>query len=264
MCTLPSRSSLLSMTLALAFVLLMAGNARGETVLSVNTVTGASFGETSTVDLWLTGIDGEVVGWLVDLEYDPTQLEILDVATDGTISVSCAAFWNAEFSEGVLRIATACTFPIEDGGLLVRLAVTPAGVFPDGTAIPLVVRRAILNEIQSVDVTVDGTVIIGGITSVDGPHQNFVSVDVFPNPARSGSVVTFSLGARAGARDARVEIYDLRGRRVTEALATQPDGSGWTAFWVADTPRGSLAGGVYLYRITTRDTVRRGRITIVP
>jgi len=82
-----------------------------------------------------------------------------------------------------------------------------------------------------------------------------------PNPAPGPTVVHYTLGRRL---EARLRVYDLRGRLVSETeLGVQPPGShawGWDG---RDTDGRRVAQGTYLVELRTPDGVDRSKVTIL-
>ncbi len=80
---------------------------------------------------------------------------------------------------------------------------------------------------------------------------------VYPNPAGSAATISYSLPASA---DVRLEIFDLRGRRVRSLFSGAQAGGPHSLAWDGtDDNRGRLGRGVYLARLRTggRDSLSR-------
>lgn len=78
----------------------------------------------------------------------------------------------------------------------------------------------------------------------------------FPNPVRSSTTISFTLSIPG---EVRLEVFDLTGRRVTTLVdAHQSAGEHAVLFDTA-----GLANGVYLYRLTTPDTVLTRRLVVL-
>ena len=69
----------------------------------------------------------------------------------------------------------------------------------------------------------------------------------FPNPARGGTRIAYSLAA---AGDVRLAIYDVRGRRVRSLLQRREEPGHHEIFWDGRNDHGSpCAAGSYFYRL---------------
>jgi len=88
------------------------------------------------------------------------------------------------------------------------------------------------------------------------PVAAITGLRAWPNPFNPSTEIVFALGADAAA--ARVDLYDVRGRRV-ETLHAGPLSAGAHRFvWQ---PRG-LASGVYLYRGAAAGMVASGKVVL--
>ena len=88
------------------------------------------------------------------------------------------------------------------------------------------------------------------------PVAAITGLRAWPNPFNPSTEIVFALGADAAA--ARVDLYDVRGRRV-ETLHAGPLSAGAHRFvWQ---PRG-LASGVYLYRVAAAGMVASGKVVL--
>lgn len=87
-------------------------------------------------------------------------------------------------------------------------------------------------------------------------------VAVSPNPCTGGTVRFDFYLAEAG--NVRLEIFDVRGRRVARVL-DEPRSVSWnSAFWRAGSvPETGSNSGVYFYRLTTRTGSASGKVTII-
>jgi hypothetical protein len=78
----------------------------------------------------------------------------------------------------------------------------------------------------------------------------------FPNPARETTTIAFAL-AEAG--DVTLEVFDLSGRKV----ATVEEGYRSAGENEATLDTGTLAAGVYIYRLRAGDKVAAKRLAVV-
>ena len=107
----------------------------------------------------------------------------------------------------------------------------------------------------SVIVNQDGTVSVG-----PSPDVDFLAAAV-PNPVRGRTSIRFGL-ARAG--DARLELYDLAGRRVrTLASGTMPAGPSAAQWDGRDQGGRTVAAGVYFVRLATAARVFHSRVVVL-
>ncbi|MEL7362961.1 MAG: T9SS type A sorting domain-containing protein, partial [Bacteroidota bacterium] len=79
---------------------------------------------------------------------------------------------------------------------------------------------------------------------------------VYPNPVSTTATVGFTLPT---AEDARVEVFDLLGRRV----ATLTDGFRAAGEHTVTLDASALPGGVYVVRLATPSTTLAERVTVV-
>ncbi len=85
-----------------------------------------------------------------------------------------------------------------------------------------------------------------------------------PNPFRGATAIVFALSARAGAGGARLEVFDVSGRRVATLLDRAASAGPHTIAWDGrGDAGGALPSGVYLARLTTRDGVASRRLVML-
>ncbi len=94
----------------------------------------------------------------------------------------------------------------------------------------------------------------------DGPARGALAVATWPNPARAGVDVRFAL-ARGG--PAKVEVFDVRGRRIA-ALGDADFGAGvhelrWDG---RDASGGRAAPGLYLVKVASGEVVARAKVVL--
>jgi plastocyanin len=107
-----------------------------------------------------------------------------------------------------------------------------------------------------------GTVTVTSVTSVPaGSQRDALRLAAAPNPALDGTSLSFRV-TRAG--EARVDVYDLTGRRVRElfrgALAPGAQSVRWDG---RDDRAAALPSGVYLMRLDAPDGAAFTRVTLL-
>ncbi|MBK9764025.1 MAG: T9SS type A sorting domain-containing protein [Flavobacteriales bacterium] len=108
-------------------------------------------------------------------------------------------------------------------------------------------------------VTIDCQTAQGGGASSMGT-QNGGALTMYPNPNR-GDLVTIALSeVAADVNTVSVDIYDLRGQRVTARTIAVQDGYLNTVIDL----QGDLAGGMYMVNITAGDKTYTERLVIQP
>ncbi len=91
--------------------------------------------------------------------------------------------------------------------------------------------------------------------SVDDPYQDVSSevpvIDLYPNPVRYNSQVTFSVTATRETKEFKIEIYNIKGQLVKE-LSPDPGFSGREIVWNGLNSQGKrISSGVYFARLET-------------
>lgn len=122
----------------------------------------------------------------------------------------------------------------------------------DGADVPSIAKWVHLDDPGATDISQPNL----GIPQQFALHQNE------PNPAASSTVIRFDLPRES---PARIEVFDLLGRRV----ATVTDGSfpagSHTAEWNLRDPSGTrVRPGVYVYRLTAGQLRAKGKMSVVP
>lgn len=100
----------------------------------------------------------------------------------------------------------------------------------------------------------------GSVTGIpgDGGDAAGVPLRVWPNPARSGSHIAFTL-AEAG--PVRVDVFDVAGRAVRTLLEGQLDAGDHQISWEGRDDRGvAVPSGVYFLRVLSSDGERHSRV----
>ncbi len=92
--------------------------------------------------------------------------------------------------------------------------------------------------------------VVAAASAVDG-------IRAFPNPVVAGTNFEFSLSNRAAAR---LDIFDVTGRRVANVLNDEMEAGRHTVAW---TPEAALPAGTYFYRLETGASPAMGRIVVV-
>ncbi len=106
------------------------------------------------------------------------------------------------------------------------------------------------------------TVIVGdGIVSVgDQPNQLIPTITASPNPFNPRTEIKFWLPEQC---QARLSLFDLRGRLIRELLNGTVPGAWTTVPWDGKTEEGLAApSGVYIYRLDTNREKLSGRMTL--
>ncbi|MBT8402039.1 MAG: T9SS type A sorting domain-containing protein, partial [Rhodothermia bacterium] len=95
-------------------------------------------------------------------------------------------------------------------------------------------------------------------TAVERPQRpEAVQVDVFPNPS-SGDVSIFVASSKSAA--ARIEVFDVMGRRIPAPVRRVTNADGYSTFvWNAS----QTAAGIFVVRATVGNTVATRRLVIV-
>lgn len=90
------------------------------------------------------------------------------------------------------------------------------------------------------------------------PNRTQLSV-AYPNPLNSSTTIAFSIPEKAGKVSARLEVFDLTGRKVSTLANGQFDAGFYSAEWhpIEGTP-----DGMYIYRLTTSDEVLGGKMIL--
>lgn len=86
----------------------------------------------------------------------------------------------------------------------------------------------------------------------------------YPNPFNSSTLIRISVPAGHAATAARLEIFDLRGRRVRQLFAGEAGAGHYLARWDGCDAVGLPApSGIYFYRFTLDSEVVEGRLSLV-
>jgi hypothetical protein len=97
-------------------------------------------------------------------------------------------------------------------------------------------------------------------TPPSGKPMSFGLFQNYPNPARDGTVIKFTLAARA---EVELAVYDLSGRRVaTVAKDSRDAGVYEERYSLADDGGKPLPAGVYLYRLTAGADVATKKMVV--
>ena len=91
---------------------------------------------------------------------------------------------------------------------------------------------------------------VAGVSATPGPPDFLDRVRVTPNPFNPRTWITFEL---AEPTQVRVDVIDLRGRRVRTLAAGVLEGSQRLVWQGRDEQGGDAPSGVYLFRVTTPD-----------
>jgi hypothetical protein len=99
-------------------------------------------------------------------------------------------------------------------------------------------------------------------TPPSGKPMSFGLFQNYPNPARDGTIIKYTLPARA---EVELAVYDLSGRRVaTVAKDVRDAGVCEERYSLTDDGGKPLPAGVYLYRLTAGSDVAAKKMVIVP
>jgi hypothetical protein len=106
-------------------------------------------------------------------------------------------------------------------------------------------------------VDTDGTAHLSKIVTIDRTLETAELLGTYPNPARTQATVRLAI-PEAAAADARLQLYDVLGRRVRSVDLGQKPGR---QVWTLDV--GGLASGVYFLRLRAGDATKTQRLTVV-
>jgi hypothetical protein len=100
------------------------------------------------------------------------------------------------------------------------------------------------------------------LTVIGGKGSSTTAADVWPNPLNPRGILAFEMG-RDGA--ARVELFDVRGRRIATLLDQPALVAGRHEIPIngTDSRGGRLGSGIYYYWVTTPDGQVNGRLAIL-
>jgi len=220
---------------------------RGESVAGQATALTASqlqlpkAGEFMTVDLKVENVT-DLCGALLNLGYDPDQLELIDVENGGFLNGQSGSLFFHRDGEGWLEVAAT------------RLDKQNPGV--DGSG---VVARAIFRILGenagefdlNYDLrSSDGTVLARGARNAgafEGGPVGFKLYAPKPNPAHGSGNVVFSIPA---ATHVSLEVYDVSGRQLRSLVNGRREaGFHVASFDGRDAAGNLLPAGVYFYRL---------------
>ena len=140
---------------------------------------------------------------------------------------------------------------------------------------PLPLSTLTTDEIESIEVLLDGAVEIYGPEAVNGvvlitttsgrfaagsegaQAEEFAVRSVYPNPSLGPATLTYDLPESA---EIRLEIYDLLGRLVSRTEAGTVDAG---VELQLEIPAASLSAGTYVYRLMADFRSDTGRFTVV-
>jgi hypothetical protein len=92
---------------------------------------------------------------------------------------------------------------------------------------------------------------LGSLQTTVAPPRDYALAQNYPNPFNPTTVIEYTLPAEA---DVRLEIFDIRGRRVRTLDAGPRDAGRYVKIWDGRDDQGSeVASGVYLYRLRSAD-----------
>jgi hypothetical protein len=111
-------------------------------------------------------------------------------------------------------------------------------------------------EVDAISIRVPGSAVGVGDLPPGGP-----TVRVVPSPMRGPGTIAFT-STREGA--ARIEVFDLSGRRVAKLLDTPRIGAGRHSVGLGRGGPDALSAGVYLYRVSLDEAVLSGRFVLLP
>ena len=100
----------------------------------------------------------------------------------------------------------------------------------------------------------DFTLIYGTANGVDEPDLG-AAVNIYPNPAKNAATVSYTVTSTA---QVNLSIYDINGRKVLSPVnELQEPGTYTIPFDLL-----MLANGIYIYRLTTENSIHTGKITV--
>jgi len=100
-----------------------------------------------------------------------------------------------------------------------------------------------------------------GIEEEEGPPRSYALFQNFPNPFNSGTQISYQI-PRAGR--VKLLVFNTRGRLVRTLVDGEQDVGCYTLLWDGRDDEGDdLSSGVYLYRMETRDFVRKRKMILL-
>ena len=91
--------------------------------------------------------------------------------------------------------------------------------------------------------------------------EKFVLYQNYPNPFNPSTKIEFFLSERA---QVRLEIYDIRGRRVKKLLDQELSSGHWSIVWDGEDDKGAkVASGVYFYRLIASQYTQTRKMVII-
>lgn len=136
------------------------------------------------------------------------------------ITIPCDAAWNPDAMQGIVFLQVT-TDP---------KPVIQARVLPDPSAVE----------------PIDGSV-LAAISRIES---------IYPNPCAGSTEIRFNLSDVASAGDARLEIFDLAGRKISSLLSGEAGPGEHIRSWQGQTDHGEpLREGIYFVRLHTRDGI---------
>jgi len=191
-------------------------------------------------------VEEEVAGVQIDLNFDPSQVEVKEISTTERTD-KLGLFYNIESGEvkiGMLDIYGIHTLAPGQGSLL-RITFQKKGKGA-GISSAKIQDAIVVNTLaEELDVEIRPNKVIRSIPETFSLAQNY------PNPFNARTVIRYALP-----RDSKVKIsiYNILGQRVKVLLNEYQSAGHKTVIWDGKNQKGKeVASGVYFYKIKADD-----------
>jgi len=183
----------------------------------------------------MTGVPGSAIGDSMSLDLSGGPF-----SADGTDGMTGIGFPAESFFEGAGGATTG--MGVEESGHKVVFLAFPFECVPVGGSDPDNQKSLMIRIMDWFDPPV------AGVEEVSKVKRTFLGEN-FPNPFKGSTNINLTLGRDA--RDASVDIYDIKGRVVRSLSAATTSGNAVSLVWDGKDGAGNrVASGVYFYRLS--------------